>query len=104
MEKLIEEEKREKLLKLDKFGSISGCSWSIYISGTGFMYHPFFNRWFKLIEPHVYMHPVYYDFYEKIRKGGGINVVQESSSIEEVLETVSDDIRDTILFNINLFR
>jgi len=104
MENLSAEEKIDKLLKLDKFEIISGYYYVLYIDGTEFRYNVSTNTWLKLVEPHIYTHPVHYNFYRKIIKEGGINVAQESSSIEEVLETVSDDIRDTILFNINLFR
>jgi len=53
--------------------------------------------------PYIYTYPLPSDFYEKIRKETG-GKLRGDSSIEEVLETVPDDIRDTILFNINLFR
>jgi len=104
MKKLSREEIREKILKLDKFERASGYDWSVYIDGTEFMYHLYTNTWWKLIEPRVYTHPIPSDFYEKIRKEVGINVIQKASSINEVLETVSNDIRDSILFNLNLFR
>jgi len=93
-----------KILYLDKFNIFPQYPLYIYIGGTGFMYDAYLGRWWKLPEPYVYTYPVPDDFHYKVRKETGSNINGESSSIEEVLETVSDDIRDTILFNINLFR
>jgi len=94
----------EKILKLDKFEMVSTYSWDIYIDGTGFRYHAPSDRWYKLREPYVYTYPVADDFYNKIIMETRYFTANKLSSIDEVLETVPDDIKDTILFNINLFR
>jgi len=104
MENLSVEEKKEKILKLDKFERISGYSLCVYIDETGFWQDVYLGRWCKLVEPHIHTYPLDGDFYDKIRNETSSNISSEASSIEEVLEAVSDDIRDTILFNINLFR
>jgi len=103
MTKLSREEIIEKIAKLDKFKRDSRYGYFIYIDGTGFMYNASTNTWWKLRGPYVHTYPLTDDFYEKIRKETG-GKLRGDSSIEEVLETVPDDIRDTILFNINLFR
>jgi len=105
MGKLSEEERLEKILKLDKFGRAYKYGSSICIDGTGFRYNVLYDRWLKLIEPYVFTYPVPDDgFYDKIRTETNRYSIHKPSSIEDVLETVSDDIRDTILFNLNLFR
>jgi len=102
MKKLSGEEIIEKIAKLDKFKRDSRYGYFIYIDGTGFMYNASTNTWWKLRGPYVHTYPLTDDFYEKIRKET-VGNIYESSSIDEVLETVSDDTRDTILFNLNLF-
>jgi len=104
MKKLSREEIREKILKLDKFESISIYGWSIYIDGTGFVYDVYLGWWWKLIESGVYNYPVPDDFHGKIKKETVSFGTHGASSTEEVLEAVTDDIRDSILFNLNLFR
>jgi len=99
-----EEEIREKILKLDKCRSSTKYYWDIRIDGTGFTYDVNSNTWWKLPEPYIYTYPLPDDFYEKIRNEVGHYEFQKASSIDEVLETVSDNIRDSILFNLNLFR
>jgi len=102
MKKLSEAQIRERVLKLDKFEMVSGYSWYVCIDGTGFMYNIINNTWWRRREPYVLTYPP--AFYDKIRNETVSNINSEASSIEEVLEAVSDDIRDTILFNLNLFR
>ena len=104
MKKLSAEEIKEKILKLDKFETLTQHYWDIRIDGTGFTYDVCSNAWWKLPEPYIYTYPLPDDFYEKIRNEVGHYEFQKASSIDEVLETVSDDIRDSILFNLNLFR
>jgi len=98
------EEIFDKMSRLDKFERDSKYGHFIYLDGTGFRYNTFFNTWLKLIESYVYTYPLPDDFYEKIGKEIGYYELHKTSSIDEVLEEVSDDIRDTILFNLNLFR
>jgi len=102
MKKLSAEEIKEKILKLDKFETLTQHYWSIYIDGTGFRYDMYANIWWNLSGQMIYTHPLSDDFFEKIRNETGGNIFK-CSSIDEVLEEVSDDIRDTILFNLNLF-
>jgi len=102
MKKLMRKEIAEKILKLGKFRRHPGYRWYIYIDGTGFRYDVLNNHWIKLVEPHIYTYPLLDDFFEKLREVE--YGVEKPSSIDEVLDTVPDDILDTILFNINLFR
>ena len=104
MKKLSAEERWKKILKLDKFETLTQRYYTIYIDGTGFRHHVALDRWWKIQEPYIYTCPLPDDFYEKIRNEVGHYEFQKASSIDEVLETVSDDIRDSILFNLNLFR
>ena len=104
MKKLSAEEMGKKIVKLDKFERFFKDYYFIYIDGTGFTYDVSLGCWFKLSEPYVYTYPISYDFFRKIRNEIGHYEFQKASSIEEVLEAVSDDIRDSILFNLNLFR
>jgi len=104
MKKLSREEKKERILKLNKFESVSIYGWSIYIDGTRFRYHVILNMWWKLRGSYVHVCPLPIGFFGKIRNENNGHSPHERSSIDEVLETVSDDIRDTILFNLNLFR
>ena len=60
-----EEEIREKILKLDKFETLTQRYYAIYIDGTGFRYNTFFNAWWKLPEPYIYTHPLPDDFFQK---------------------------------------
>ena len=103
MTKLSREEIIEKIAKLDKFKRDSRYGYFIYIDGTGFRYNASLNRWWKIQEPYIYTYPLPDDFYEKMINQAGHFASKKLSSIDEVLETVSDDIRDTILFNLNLF-
>jgi len=104
MKKLSKEEIFKKMLNLDKFEILTQYYYyAIYIDGTGFTYNVIGNTWYKLIGSYVYTYPIPYGFYGKIINETGSFVFHEDSSIDEVLETVPDDIRDTILFNLNLF-
>jgi len=104
MKKLSREQIREKILKLDKFERVSEYDWSVYIDGTGFKYNSRTNTWWKLMGPYIYTYPLPSDFYEKIINKTCEYITPKASSIDEVLETVPNDIRDSILFNLNLFR
>jgi len=94
MEKLKVELAR-KIAKLDKFRRHPIYPLDICIDGTGFTYHVFTDTWWKLRT---------YPLPDHFRIQAERHLLSEPSSMDEVLETVSDDIRDTILFNINLFR
>jgi len=103
--KLSAEERQNKILKLDKFEMLTQhYYYAIYIDGTGFRYNASLNRWWKIPEPYIHTYPLPDGFYDEMINQTGYFASKKLSSIEEVLETVSDDIRDSILFNINLFR